>query len=293
MQLRDHLVDLTRSCPDASLSEIAQAFDQTIDEAFREALQELELPAPLSPAQRKLEEYRLQRFPSGSRHLRKRRIDERDVFLESLRHLKLQVNGRSSGKDDFGPPAGFDGSNNFPIWTSLKRSFVTAPGAVSYRVPHETTERLPRDRMLDPNLVDLTIRERILGGEAIPEITVAEPRVQVSSELEARIPSDRAVSEVITRIEAITREFRDLSPPYGFVYVDWVRDIEYPEWEKMVIELVPSNGSFEERLQLWESYDNALRKEIKQAIRDLDREQKIRLRRLSESIFVHMQLSEA
>lgn len=288
MLLKDHLAEVARANPEATSIDIATALSQVLDEAFRNALLQVEIPASPSPAQRKLAEYRLQRLPSRSRDLHRLQIDEREAFVEGLRHLKLRLDGGSTGTDDLETVIGLSSSDNLPVEVTSRGSLGIRPGGrhtidqLESRRPGENTQDLI-----------LTSRRPFVSTESLAEDLLSEPPVILGETLEAKTVADQGVSEILTRIEAVTRQFDDLSPPRGSVFVDWIRDIEWPKWEKLVIELVPRKGTFGERLRLWESFDKELRDGIQQSIRDARRGQKIHLRRLSENVFVHMELLEA
>ncbi len=290
MRLKDHLAEVARAHPEATSRDIAAALSDVLDEAFRDALLQIDLPASPSPAQRKLVEFRLQRLPSRSRDSRRFQIDERDAFLQGLRHLKLRLNGMSTGTDDFEMVTEDGGSNNFPILVVSRESL----GARARPDGHHAGGQLEIGPVGE-NTQDLRLASRglFVSTESMAEDLLSKPYVLLGEILEAKIAADQGISEIVTHIETVARRFDDLSPPYGTVVVDWIRDIEWPRWEKLVIELVPRRGSFDERLHLWEEFDRDLRDKVRQSIRDAKRGQKVNLRRLSENVFVHMELLEA
>lgn len=286
--LSDLIGVLQDSYPEASPAEIVGAIKRALDESFTEALKRVEIPPAVSSLQRKLFEYRLQRLPSRSREVQKLQWEQRDLFLEAVWYLKSALDGKAIDTGDFPSPlAGVDSTSLYEKAPAKGRATYDAPSLErpvrvrSWDVTHlgwfEDVNRSTFPPIKGEELERLTERPRI------------EPAVRLSKVMALKAQEDRVVSILLDRLEHVVDRFKSLTPPKGNVYADWVRDIEWSKWEKIVFELNPREGSFEERLKLWQAFDDALRREFQDAIREAKGKGKVELRRLSENAFVHMQ----
>ncbi|MBU4501676.1 MAG: hypothetical protein KKA79_03735 [Nanoarchaeota archaeon] len=254
--------------PDLQMEDVEKIFIDEIENILPEIIKQINLPPKQTLLDRRKEEFHLKRMKSKYREKRVKRTQPREILIEGLRVVQYHLNGH-------------DTQSNMLFDINDSRGMLSNDGVQIYD-SHSNFDQSPIRRVKDLIEEDRgntwkQIRLRNIAQEEYKPLgldsgltlehmqRISLPpniKIVVESSVKRKCKKDTLLKELIDIIKHEVVNIPELQNKNYDVKLSIVRDIELPEWEKLVVSFdIPELG-FDEKIIMWDIIDKQIRKVV-------------------------------
>lgn len=252
-------------------------------EAIPGVIRAMRIPRRPSPFEIARRGFKAQR----SRARIKRRLleltQEQEQFVQELSYLKHQLDG---GDSAIAFPSRFVGDETASIPITLGASASSLLGlkleettSLGLRLPIPETREPRRIESLSPYVAPPELRAKVY------------PVVVFSHEIEQLVASNTSATEFFRIVEGVTRKFARAAGVPLEANVSIRKDLELPEWERVVLRMRLEGLDFEERMRLWDGLDREVRGALESSLHGQQPQQRTILEEFNNNFYIEMDLS--
>jgi hypothetical protein len=271
--------------PQASAEEVSNAVVRFMEkDILPVAFKQMRVPEPISSAQQLRQKMFLQRVKLKRRRAIQTRIKESKRLASEFEYVKRELR-RIDVDTDFVTPTAFYGDSTNQLWrgatsiSSVTRGIFLKKDGFPIDVQKEVREKKRELSRL------FQLSTPIPKEIEEPEIFFIDKTVQVVA------MSDPLFAKNLSIIEKTARTFALESRLEISFSVSLRRDIEIPDWRKLVLDIHTRDVDFDQKMKLWDEFDARIRKGIQEKIEISQGIEKEKLEELKKTFFTHFDLA--
>jgi len=278
--LNEIVSELSRLNPDASSDEICSSVIGQIETVLTEVLKTIKLPSLPSPAQIRVEEWKLGRRGKRSKALRgESSLKRKTTLIQQFEYVKQQLNGHEVDTSLVEP-------------TITYGDLDTVPRLILH--PTSGSAEMERDGTSSgwPALLPGGFKEPLRMHTALLQEQREEllPRIPLDAEIHNRISTDFLFADVLKAIEVKIRSFVHSHPLKMSFTVSSLRDIEVPEWRKIILGVNAPDMDFDQKMVIWEKVDAEVRQALHEVEQRVNGSDKDKIQAINRNLFIRMKL---
>lgn len=245
--------ELSSNNPKASPEEMSHALIKILEyDVLPNAIRNMDLPSPPSPAQIWQERMRLQRAKKKFR--KPSFLKQKGMIIQQFETVKYQLNGDKEGYTSvpsFSVSDFTDPSTTVSRWTdkSYVKEVLLEKDGISLR------SELTPSRHKKPSRFELTKPSPMLIEDETKRIF----QFDISETIQEKILFDPLFREIVGAIETRLMNFA-IEHQYKMDSYIFIRtDIEIPSWEKIILNIDMPERNFDQKMILWDKIDEKIR----------------------------------
>ncbi|MBS7631643.1 hypothetical protein KEJ47_08795 [Candidatus Bathyarchaeota archaeon] len=278
--LNEIVSELSRLNPDASPDEICSSVIDQIEAVLPEVLRKIKLPSLPSPAQIRQEELKLRRVRKKWRAFREGpSLERKQMFIQQLEYVKYQLNGHEADTSFVEPAVTYGDLDTIP---RLIPRPISRSSTIERRLAPGGGPALILGRVKGPLRMHTSLIE-----ERIEELF---PKMSLDAEVQNKIFTDFLFADVLKAVEVRIRSFvHSYSLKMSFNILSR-RDIEVPEWRKIILGVDAPDLDFDQKMAIWDKIDAEVRQAIHEVEQRVSGSDKDRVKAINRNLFIRMEL---
>jgi len=271
--------------PQASAEEVSNAVVRLMErDILPVAFRQMRMPEPISSAQQLRQKIFLQRVKLKRRRAIQTRIEKSKQLASEFEYVKRELR-RIDVDTNFATPTAFYGDATNQLWrgTTSISSVIRDIFLKKDGFPIDERKEVREKKRELSRLFQLSTPMPKEIGE--PEIFLIDKTVQVA------VMFDPLFAKNLSIIEKTARAFALESRLEISFSVSQRRDIEIPEWRKLILDIHTKGLDFDQKMKLWDELDAKIRKEIQEKIETSQGTEKEKLEELKKTFFTHFDLT--